>query len=198
MKRKMWCIGFFAVLLTILGLPSIASAAGPAIFVNFGDIKGNAIDENHKDWVDALGISEALAGPPLDAQGRNVKATYSPFQITKVWDAASPKLREAALKGTHIPEVVVELTPSLDTMHPVLRITLKEVLITTVSMTVPSILGTSISDTIPVTGAKEVVTLVAGAVQWEFFSYKADGSVGAYVTTKWAFVQGAFANPGIQ
>ncbi len=103
MKRKMWSIGCFVVLLTILGLPSIASAAGPAIFVNFGDIKGNAIDENHKDWVDALGISEALAGPPLDAQGRNVKATYSPFQITKVWDAASPKLREAALKGTHMP-----------------------------------------------------------------------------------------------
>jgi len=36
-------------------------------------------------------------------------AAHSEFQVVKLIDKASPKLYEAACKGTHIPEVTIEM-----------------------------------------------------------------------------------------
>ncbi len=179
------------MLFALIGLPSIASAAGPAIFINFGDIRGSSVDEYHTDWIDAFSISEAMAAPPVSRSDvAAVNPTYAPFQITKGLDKASVKLREALLKGTHIPEVVVELTMPLNTQQVILRIRLKEVLVSTLSMTAPALLGLSTSDT-AVTSAKEIVTIVPGAIEWEFYSYGPDGTVDGQIIVNWSFVKGA-------
>jgi len=83
-------------------------------FVNFGDIKGESTDKDHKDWVTILSFDHAIRQPASVTQksagGRAAEeADHSPFSITKLLDAATPKLYEASCKGTHIPEVTIEL-----------------------------------------------------------------------------------------
>ena len=48
-----------------------------------------------------------LTEKQLDEVSGGGKAT-SEFTVTKLVDAASPKLYEAACKGTHIPEVTID------------------------------------------------------------------------------------------
>ena len=83
-------------------------------FVNFGDIKGECTDKGHENWVMILSYNHGVTQPPSITQktagGRAAEeVNHSEFSMTKLVDAATPKLYEAACKGTHIPEVVVEL-----------------------------------------------------------------------------------------
>ncbi len=83
-------------------------------FVNFGDIKGESTDKDHKDWVTILKYDHAVTQPPSTSQktagGRGAEeVNHSEFSIVKLLDAATPKLHEAACKGTHIPEVTIEV-----------------------------------------------------------------------------------------
>ena len=82
-------------------------------FANFGDIKGECTDKDHKDWVMILKYDHAVTQPPSVTQktagGRSAEeVNHSEFSIVKLLDAATPKLYEAACKGTHLPEVVIE------------------------------------------------------------------------------------------
>ena len=83
-------------------------------FANFGDIKGESTDKDHKDWVMILKYDHAVTQPPSVSQktagGRSAEeVNHSEFSIVKLLDAATPKLHEAACKGTHLPEVVIEV-----------------------------------------------------------------------------------------
>ena len=78
-------------------------------FANFGDIKGESTDKDHKDWVMILKYDHALTQPPSVSQktagGRAAEeVNHSEFTVVKLLDAATPKLYEAACKGTHLPE----------------------------------------------------------------------------------------------
>jgi bacteriocin-like protein len=50
-------------------------------------------------------LDEVSGGGARDQGG----VTLSEFSIVKLTDAATPKLYEAACKGTHIPQVTVQL-----------------------------------------------------------------------------------------
>src|SRR4030095_6252594 len=83
-------------------------------FANFGDIKGESTDKDHKDWVMILKYDHAVTQPPSASQktagGRSAEeVNHSEFSIIKLVDAATPKLYEAACKGTHLAEVVIEV-----------------------------------------------------------------------------------------
>src|SRR5437764_13475062 len=104
-------------------------------FVNFGDIKGESTDKDHKDWVMILKYDHAVTQPPSVSQktagGRAAEEVHhSEFSIVKLLDAATPKLLEAACKGTHIAEVVISiLRAGGDKPVKYMEIKLKEVLI---------------------------------------------------------------------
>ena len=56
--------------------------------------------------------SVAALNPIDDDELSNVsggRAEHSDFHVMKLIDSASPKLYEAACKGTHIPEVTIEM-----------------------------------------------------------------------------------------
>src|SRR5260370_8689624 len=83
-------------------------------FANFGDIKGECTDKDHKDWVMILKYDHAITQPPSVSQktagGRSAEeVTHSEFSIVNLLDAATPKLHEPTSKGTHLPEVVIEV-----------------------------------------------------------------------------------------
>ena len=103
------------------------------VFVNFGDIKGEATEQGHKDWVSALSVSFQVSKTPVKSRSAGaVKAKEgSALAITKQVDTASPKLFEACTKGTHIPKVIIEYLRADKGGQPIgyLQIKLKEVVI---------------------------------------------------------------------
>lgn len=159
-------------------------------FVNFGDIKGESTDKDHKDWVMILSYGHEITQPPSVTQktagGRTAEAVeHSEFRIVKLLDAATPKLYEAACKGTHLPEVVVELWRSGGEPVKYMEFKMKEVLISGV-----------IQDGNPSGEAKfptEVIKMTYGAIEWTYTKQKPDGSAGGNVAAKWNLSQGAAA-----
>jgi len=159
-------------------------------FVNFGDIKGECTDKEHKDWVMVLQYDHAVKQPPSVTQktagGRGAEEVdHSEFSIVKLVDAASPKLFEAACKGTHLPEVVIECWRAGGDPVKYMEYKLKEVLISGV-----------ISHGNP--GGEyqfptETIKMTYGYMEWTYTKQKADGSAAGNVAAKWNVAQGAAA-----
>jgi type VI secretion system secreted protein Hcp len=153
-------------------------------FANFGDIKGESTDKDHKDWVMVLAFDHAVTQRPFVSQRTAVD--HSEFTVVKLLDAATPKLYEAACKGTHLPEVVIECwRAGGDKPVKYMEYKLKEVLIS-------GVVANGVSG-----GASEFPTetikMTYGAIQWTYTKQKPDGSAAGNVTAKWNVVQGAVA-----
>jgi len=160
-------------------------------FVNFGDIKGESTDKDHKDWVTILSFDHAIRQPASVTQksagGRAAEeADHSPFSITKLLDAATPKLYEASCKGTHIPEVTIELwRAGGDNPLKYMEYKLKEVLVSAV-----------IANGNPVGPAQfptETVQLTYGAIEWTYTKQDEKGAAKGNVAAKWSVAKGAAA-----
>ncbi|MBZ5584431.1 MAG: type VI secretion system tube protein Hcp [Acidobacteriia bacterium] len=159
-------------------------------FANFGDIKGESTDKDHKDWVMILsydhGVTQPASVTQKTAGGRSAEAVnHSEFKIVKLVDAATPKLYEAACKGTHIPEVTIEVWRAGGDPLKYLEVKLKEVLISGV-VTSGNPSGQHGFPT-------ETVSLVYGAIEWTYTKQKPDGTAGGNVAAKWNVSQGAAA-----
>jgi len=159
-------------------------------FANFGDIKGESTDKDHKDWVMILSYSHAIKQPPSVTQktagGRTAEAVeHSEFQIVKLLDAATPKLYEASCKGTHLPEVVIELWRAGGDPVKYMEFKLKEVLISGVIQN-----GDSSGDAKFPT---ETIKMTYGAIEWSYTKQKPDGSAAGQVAAKWSLAEGAAA-----
>jgi len=160
-------------------------------FVNFGDIKGESTDKEHKDWVMILQYDHAITQPASVSQktagGRAAEeADHSPFSIVKLLDAATPKLYEAACKGTHIPEVVIELwRAGGDKPVKYMEFKLKEVLISGVLQN-----GNSKGDAQFPT---ETIQMTYGAIEWTYTKQDEKGAAKGNVAAKWSVAQGAVA-----
>jgi len=160
-------------------------------FANFGDIKGESTDKEHKDWVMVLKYDHAVTQPPSYSQktagGRSAEeVNHSEFTIVKLLDAATPKLHEAACKGTHLPEVVIEVwRAGGDKPVKYMEYKLKEVLISGV-----------ISNGDPGHTAgfpTETIKMTYGAIEWTYTKQKPDGTAAGNVAAKWSVAQGAAA-----
>jgi len=160
-------------------------------FANFGDIKGESTDKDHKDWVMLLKYDHAVTQPPSVTQktagGRSAEeVTHSEFSIVKLVDAATPKLYEAACKGTHIPEVTIELLRAGgDKPVKYMEFKLKEVLISGV-----------IHNGDPTGAAQfptETIKLTYGSIEWTYTKQDEKGAAKGNVAAKWSVTQGAAA-----
>jgi len=146
-------------------------------FVNFGDIKGESTDKDHKDWVTMTGYEQGVAVPQHAAAARaSTTPQLSEFKIHKLVDAASPKLYEACCKGTHLPNVTIELYKTgKDRPVKFLSFTMKDVLISSVTADAKD------ESQFP----SEVVNLTFGAIEWTYTKLKPDGTAAGDVTAKW-------------
>ncbi len=143
-------------------------------FVNFGDIKGESTDANHKDWIEVTSYRQPITRA-VSAAGRSGPAV-SEITITKRVDAASPKLYEAVHNGTHLKEAVIELVHA-GGKTPFLVIKLTDVVIT------------SALDDAETTGAaqfpSETISLTYGKIQWTYTRQKPDGTAADTVAAEW-------------
>ena len=160
-------------------------------FVNFGDMKGECTDKDHKDWVTIVKYDHAITQPASVTQksagGRAAEeADHGTFNIVKLIDAATPKLNEATCKGTHIPEVTIELwRAGGDKPVKYMEYKLKEVLISGVIA--------NGDPTGPDQFPTETVQMSYGAIEWTYTKQDEKGAAKGNVAAKWSVAQGAVA-----
>ncbi|HTZ38834.1 MAG TPA: type VI secretion system tube protein Hcp [Syntrophales bacterium] len=172
---------------------ALAQTAGLRIFVNLGDIKGESTDKDHKDWCDAFsygdGISQGV-NPAYRSYGA-MTPDFAPITIIKQIDAASPKLREASAKGTHLSEVTIEM---YEGQFRFFVVKLKEVVVSSVQAVMPDLTSMPVltaASSPSVMVLQEKVSFVFGAIEWTYTKQRPDGTSGGNVSAKWSLVRGA-------
>jgi type VI secretion system secreted protein Hcp len=117
---------FAAVVLAVALFSAGRVWAAYNAFLNFGDIKGESTDKDHKDWIEVLSFSQ---GPPQQRgagpTGRSATMSASriatnEMTITKRIDLATPRLTAACSSGQHFPKVILATPYMTYEMHDVM------------------------------------------------------------------------------
>jgi type VI secretion system secreted protein Hcp len=143
-----------------------------SIFAKIGDIKGESIDDKHKDEVEVLswswGVSQS-GSTSGGGGGGTGKASFNDFNLTHTLDKASPLLMKACASGEHIKEATITMRKAGKGQQDFLIIKMEDILVTSVQ---PSGSGDT-ADT------AESVALQFAKVALEYKPQKADGSFDA-------------------
>ncbi|HTZ39195.1 MAG TPA: type VI secretion system tube protein Hcp [Syntrophales bacterium] len=183
---------FIAVICLIL--TATPCAASFDSFANFGDIKGESTDKDHKDWVMVLSynhqVSQPASQPPSQASGRSSQSNlpaHGDIQIVKFIDKSSPKLVEACAYGKLISSVDLDLVRNGQIY---LRIHMENVVIASVQALPPELLVWSPAlSSAPISAAlQESVHLRYGRITWTYMSPSGGGSsTGSYDSSRRRF-----------
>jgi type VI secretion system Hcp family effector len=103
-------------------------------FIKIEGIKGDALDEQHKGWIEITGYSfgadQSVSSTARSAGGATAGGVrLSDFTFSKRLDSASGKLFEANCKGSHLKEVTLLLNRAGGDKLRYFEIKLEEVLI---------------------------------------------------------------------
>mgnify|MGYP005650768029 CR=1 FL=1 len=135
-------------------------------FVKLGDIKGEATDDGHKDWI----LIESMSSPLFrsipegakDSQRTKGDTTLGDIVVVRQLDKASTKLQEACANGSFFSEVEIHFfTTMKNKQEPYLTYKLKDVIVTSYSFH-----GNSSGDPLP----SEEVTLGYTEVEWTYIT----------------------------
>ena len=141
------------------------------IFAKLGDIKGESLDDKHKDEIKILSWSWGVANtrPPATGSGAGTgKATFSDLAFTHKIDKASPLLLQGCATGQHIKDATITRRKAGKGQQEFLVIKMSDVVITSVSESDDS--GGDQTET---------VTLAFAKVDVEYRPQKPDGSLAA-------------------
>jgi type VI secretion system secreted protein Hcp len=147
------------------------------IFAKIGDIKGESLDDKHKDEVEVLsyswGVTNTAHIPTGGGGGGAGKATFQDLSIVHKIDKASPKLLQACATGEHLKEATITFRKAGKGQQEFLIVKMSDVIITGVVQSAP---GSE--------AGSETVGLEFAKVDWEFKPQKADGSLDAGIHFK--------------
>jgi type VI secretion system secreted protein Hcp len=146
------------------------------IFAKLGDIKGESLDDKHKDEIEILSWSWGLtnAGSILGGSGAGSgKASFHDLSFVHHIDKASPVLMKACATGAHMKEATITHRKAGKGQHEYLIVKMSEVIITSVTH------GDSGNN------HAENVSLVFAKVDLEYKPQKADGSLDAGIHFKY-------------
>ncbi len=124
------------VFILVLGMTSFANAAA---YLKIGDIKGEAVDHDHKDWIIIESMSSPITRAIVDVDsttgqcsaGLRGGPTPGDVVVVKELDKSSPKIQEAVCNGTFYPEVIIDfVSTSSRGAEPYLRYKLTNVIVT--------------------------------------------------------------------
>jgi type VI secretion system secreted protein Hcp len=142
------------------------------IFAKIGDIKGESLDDKHKDEVELLAWSWGVQQSGSMAHGGGGgegKASFNDFNFTHHIDKASPVLLKACATGEHIKEATITVRKAGKGQQEFLIIKMNDIIITSVN---PSGAGDGAA-------TAENVALQCAKVDLEYKPQKADGSLDA-------------------
>ena len=147
-------------------------------FAKLGDIKGESLDDKHKDEIEVLSFSWGVSNAGsmgYGSGGGEGKATFHDLSFTHKVDKASPVLMQACATGVHLKDGTITVRKAGKGQQEFLIIKMADIIITHVA---PSAAG----DGIP---TAESVALQCAKVELEYKPQKADGSLDAGVFFKY-------------
>jgi type VI secretion system secreted protein Hcp len=147
------------------------------IFAKLGDIKGESLDDKHKDEIEVLSYSWGVANVGVisaGSGGATGKATFQDLSIVHNVDKASPMLLKACATGTHIKEATITHRKAGKGQQEYLIVKLNDVIIT--GVTHGGTGGQPLS---------ESVSLAFAKVDLEYKPQKPDGSIDAGIHFKY-------------
>jgi type VI secretion system secreted protein Hcp len=147
------------------------------IFAKLGDIKGESIDDKHKDEIEVLSYSWGVANAGsmgYGTGGGEGKATFHDLSFTHKIDKASPVLMQACATGVHLKDATITHRKAGKGQQEFLVIKMNDVIVTSVTH------GSSGAD-----GASENVSIAFAKVNVEYKPQKADGSLEAGIHFKY-------------
>jgi type VI secretion system secreted protein Hcp len=148
------------------------------IFAKLGDIKGESLDDKHKDEIEVLSYSWGVSNAgsmDFGTGGGEGKASFHDLSIIHKIDKASPVLMQYCATGVHLKDAVITHRKSGKGQQEFLVIKLNDVIITSVTH------GGSPNDG----GYSENVSLSFTKVALEYKPQKQDGSLDAAVFFKY-------------
>lgn len=137
-----------------------------AAFVKLGDIKGEATDNEHKDWIIIESMSaplfRSIAEGAKDSQRTKGTTSLGDVVVVRELDKSSTKLQEACANGTFFKEVEIHFCTTMkNKQEPYLTYKLKDVIVTSYSFH-----GNAAGDPLPT----EEVTLGYTEVEWTYIT----------------------------
>ncbi|TWT57805.1 hypothetical protein KOR42_11720 [Thalassoglobus neptunius] len=135
-------------------------------FMKLGDIKGEATDDAHKDWIIIQSMSSpifrSIAEGAKDAQRTKGQTSLGDVVVVRELDKSSTKLQEACANGTFFDEVEIHFCTTVkNKQEPYLTYKLKDVIVTSYSFH-----GNSAGDPLP----SEEITLGYTEVEWTYIT----------------------------
>ena len=147
------------------------------VFAKLGDIKGESIDDKHKDEIEVLSYSWGVSNAgsmSFGTGGGEGKATFHDLSFTHKIDKASPVLMQACATGVHLKEGTITHRKAGKGQQEYLVIKMNDIIVTGVTH------GGSGAD-----GSSENVSLAFAKVNVEYKPQKPDGSLDAGIIFKY-------------
>jgi type VI secretion system secreted protein Hcp len=135
-----------------------------AAFVKLGDIKGEATDQDHKDWIliqsMSASIHRSIPSGAKDQQRTKGETSLGDIELVRQLDKSSTKLQEACANGTFFKEVEIHLCTTVkNKQEPYLKYKLKDVIVSSYGFH-----GDASGDPLP----SEQVSLGYSEVEWTY------------------------------
>jgi type VI secretion system secreted protein Hcp len=169
------CGAAMALAVAMIAMPRLSPA--PA-YMKLGDIKGEATDTDHKDWILIESWSWGESNPGYVGVPTSEKANFQDLSVTKRVDKATPKLMLACASGQQITSGTLVFTtraPGTDN-EPYLKYELKDVLISSFQHG-----GGAADGSLPT----ESVSLNFSKIEMTYFAVDAAGGDPMPITEGW-------------
>jgi len=146
------------------------------IFAKLGDIKGESLDDKHKDQIEVLSWSWGVdSGPHSSGGGGGAgKPSFHDLSFTHKIDKASPLLLRGCATGQHLKEATITRRKAGKGQQEFFVIKMNDVIITSVT-----------EDDEGGGSQVETVTLAFAKVEVEYRPQKPDGSLAAGIHFKY-------------
>ncbi len=143
--------------------------------IKFDGVDGEATHQDHKGEIEVLSWSWNVTNSSNVAGGGSGKGKANPgeFNFSHQYDKASPVLAKKCAQGVHFPSVTITARKSGEGQKDFLKITMKEVFITSVS---PSTSGEDLN---------EDVRMSYGSIDFAYKAQDGKGSTGGEVKFGW-------------
>ena len=146
------------------------------IFAKLGDIKGESLDDKHKDEIEILSYSWGVTTPvqwDTAAAAARARRQFHDLSFTHKIDKASPVLMQDCATGVHLKEATITHRKAGKGQQEFLVIKLNDVIVTGVTH------GGNGGE-----GSSENVSIAFAKVNVEYKPQKADGSLDAGIHFK--------------
>jgi type VI secretion system secreted protein Hcp len=135
-----------------------------AAVVKLGDIKGEATDQDHKDWIliqsMSASIHRSIPSGAKDQQRTKGETSLGDIELVRQLDKSSTKLQEACANGTFFKEVEIHFCTTVkNKQEPYLKYKLKDVIVSSYGFH-----GDASGDPLP----SEQVSLGYSEVEWTY------------------------------